>query len=73
MNKGNFTKAQEVIQSLIQGTDPRTCEALPLDSILHRADVLRALLTTLSTMQGASAREARRAQLPDNVGRAWTP
>jgi hypothetical protein len=24
-------------------------------------------------MQAASAREARRAQLPDNVGRAWTP
>jgi hypothetical protein len=72
MNKGNFTNAQEVIQSLIQGNDPITNEALPAGSVIHNAVVLRALMTALSAMQSVSAREARRAQLPDNVGKPWT-
>ena len=33
---------------------------------------MRALMAALSAMQSVSARETRRAQLPDNVGKTWT-
>jgi len=35
-------------------------------------DVLRVLLAGLSALEQTAARALRRAQLPDNVGRAWT-
>jgi hypothetical protein len=64
--------AQAVIQALVEGNDPTTGKPLPHDSVLNRADVLRALLSALSAMESLAAREARRAQLPDNVGKAWS-
>ena len=66
------TRARQILQSLIQGTDPVTGEELPRETVLQHADVLRALLTGLSALEQTTARAQRRAQLPDNVGRAWT-
>jgi DNA-binding NarL/FixJ family response regulator len=66
------TRARQILQSLIQGTDPVTGEELPRETVLQHADVLRALLTGLSALEQTTARALRRAQLPDNVGRAWT-
>jgi hypothetical protein len=68
----NTTRAQEVLQALVQGNDPDTDEPLPRDSVLNRTEVLRALLTGLSALQVLEVREQRRALLPDNVGKPWT-
>jgi hypothetical protein len=66
------TRARHILQSLIQGIDPVTGDELPRETILHHADVVRALLAGLSALEQTAARALRRAQLPDNVGRAWT-
>jgi hypothetical protein len=66
------TRARQILQSLIQGIDPVTAEELPRETVLQHADVLRALLAGLSALEQTAARALRRAQLPDNVGRAWT-
>jgi len=65
-------RARQILQSLIQGIDPVTKEELSHETVLQRADVLRALLAGLTAIEQASARAQRRAQLPDNVGQAWT-
>lgn len=65
-------RAKEILQSLIEGVDPVTGKELPHETVLQRADVLRALLAGLSALQQTTARAQRRAQLPDNVGQAWT-
>lgn len=65
-------RAREILQSLIQGIDPITGKELPHETVLQHADVLRALLAGLSALEQTSARAHRRAQLPDNVGQAWT-
>jgi hypothetical protein len=66
------SRARQILQSLIEGIDPVTGEELSRETVLQQADVLRALLAGLSALQQTSARALRRAQLPDNVGRAWT-
>jgi hypothetical protein len=60
------------LQSLIQGIDPVTGKELPHETVLQHADVLRALLAGLSALEQTTARAQRRAQLPGNVGQAWT-
>ena len=65
-------RARQILQSLIQGVDPVTGEELPRETVLQHADVLRALLAGLSALELTAARAQRRAQLPDNVGLAWT-
>ena len=64
--------ARQILQSLIQGIDPVTSQELPHETVLQHADVLRALLAGLSAIEQTAARAQRRAQLPNNVGRAWT-
>jgi DNA-binding NarL/FixJ family response regulator len=66
------TRARQILQSLIQGTDPITGAELPRETVLQHADVLRALLAGLTALEQNSARAQRRAQLPGNVGQAWT-
>jgi hypothetical protein len=65
-------RARKILQALVQGVDPSTGEELPAGTILQQADVLRALLAGVTALEQVSARALRRAQLPDNVGRAWT-
>jgi hypothetical protein len=66
------TRARQILQSLIQGMDPVTGEELPHETVLQHADVLRALLAGLTALERMAARAQRRAQLPGNVGHAWT-
>lgn len=66
------TRARQILQSLIKGMDPVTGEELPRETVLQHADVLRALLAGLCALEQTAARAQRRAQLPDNVGQAWT-
>ena len=66
------TRARQILQSLVQGVDPISGEELPQETVLQRVEVLRALLAGLAALEQAAARAQRRAQLPDNVGHAWT-
>jgi hypothetical protein len=68
----NEQRARQILQALVQGVDPMTGEEVPPGTILQHADVLRALLAGLSALEQTAARAQRRAQLPGNVGRAWT-
>lgn len=68
----NTQRARHILQSLIQGVDPFSGEELPSGTVLQQADVLRAMLAGLAAIERGSARSARRAQLPSNVGRPWT-
>lgn len=66
-----FTDATLVLKALIEGHEPGSDVPLPEESVVHRPDVLRALLTGVTALERAAARDQRRALLPDNVGRAW--
>jgi hypothetical protein len=65
-------RARDILQSLVDGIDPSTGQDLPSGSILQRAEVLRALLVGVTALEAVAARAQRRAQLPGNVGRAWS-
>ena len=68
----NNAKSKEILRALIQGIDPVTGNELPQDSVLQKSDVLRALLAGVAALELTTAREQRRAQLPQSVGKAWT-
>ena len=68
----NSTRAKSILQSLIQGIDPITDEELSRESVLQKSDVLRALLAGVAALELTTAREQRRSQLPQSVGKAWT-
>jgi len=65
-------RARQILQALIQGVDPFTGEELAESTVLQQADVLRALLAGVSSLEQDAARASRRASLPRNIGRAWT-
>ena len=68
----NDTQSRAILTTLIQGCDPQSGEPLPRDCIIHRTDVLRALLAGVGALEQSAARAQRRAQLPKNIGRSWT-
>ena len=70
--KNQFQRARVVIQSLVQGVHPASGKDLPKDSIVNEVEVTRALGTAVLAIDQVSARLARRAQLPESVGKAWT-
>lgn len=72
MSNSNYQRANEVLQSLIQGVDPETGDELPKDTVLNRVDVVRALLTCVSALEIIRARQARRSMLPPSVGKEWS-
>ena len=72
MTKHNLQRAKQVLRRLVEGIDPETGEELPNDTVLHRAEVIRALLTSVEVVEEASQRANRRAQLPPSVGQRWS-
>jgi hypothetical protein len=70
--KNKFQRARVVIESLVQGVHPSSGKDLPKDSIINEIEVTRALSTAVLAIDQISARLARRAQLPESVGKAWT-
>lgn len=66
------TEARTILMSLIEGRNPDSGERLPTECVVHRSDVIRALLLGMGAIDAADARAKRRAQLPKNVGRDWT-
>lgn len=65
-------RASDVLSSLIKGRDPQSGEPLPPECVIHRSEVLRALLAGADALEQIEARAHRRAKLPDNVGNTWT-
>lgn len=65
-------RARDILLALVEGIHPHTGEALPVDSVLHSAAVLRALVAGATALGVLETRAARRAHLPTNVGRTWT-
>ena len=70
--KNQLQHARVVIQSLAQGVHPASGKDLPKDSIVNEIEVTRALGTAVLAIDQVNARLARRAQLPESVGKAWT-
>lgn len=68
----NDPQSRAILTTLIQGCDPVSGEPLPRDCVIHRSEVLRALLAGLGALEQTAARAQRRAQLPENVGQSWT-
>jgi len=66
------TEARSILVSLIEGRNPGSGEPLASDCVVHRSDVIRALLVGVGAIDTADARVKRRAQLPQNVGTDWT-
>ena len=69
----NDQRARQILNSLVNGADPFTGTDLASGTVLQSADVIRALLAGSSALEERSARTSRRAQLPKNIGKAWTP
>jgi transposase-like protein len=65
-------RARQILQALIQGVDPFSGEELPEGTVLQQADVLRALLAGVASLEQDAARASRRASLPRNIGRTWS-
>jgi hypothetical protein len=65
-------RARQILQALIQGVDPFDGSELPSGTVLQQADVLRALLAGVASLEQDAARASRRAQLPRNIGRSWS-
>ena len=72
MTKHNLQRAKQVLRRLVEGIDPETGEELPKDTVLHRAEVIRALLTSVEVVEEAAQRASRRSQLPPSVGQRWS-
>ena len=72
MSAPNYQRSRQVLQALVQGVDPETSAELPMDTVLNRVDVLRALLAAIEALDAVSARSLRRAQLPGSVGKTWS-
>lgn len=70
--KNQFQRARLILDSLVQGIHPKTGGELPEDSVANDIDVSRAMATAVLALDQMSARVARRAQLPQSVGKRWT-
>jgi hypothetical protein len=72
MTKHKLQRAKQVLRRLVEGVDPETGEELPKDTVLHRAEVIRALLTSVEAVEEVAQRASRRSQLPPSVGQRWS-
>ena len=66
-------RAGDILSALGDGKDPFTGSEISRDSVLHEGDVVRALLAAAAALKASADRAERRAHLPCNVGRRWTP
>jgi len=66
------TRAVRILDCLIRGADPTTGADIPPGSVLEQPDVIRALLEGVSAIKYSVERNARRAQLPMNIGKSWS-
>src|SRR4051794_18261738 len=65
------SRAKVILQAIAEGIHPKTKAELPSDSIVNDIDVNRAIRAGLKAIEQNDVRAARRAQLPEGVGRPW--
>ena len=65
-------RARDILNSLVLGLHPSTQDELPKGTVLEDADVVRALLVGIASVEQSMTRKSRRAQLPPNIGRTWS-
>lgn len=62
-------EALKIMRALASGVDPRTCNALPPDSLYRESDVIKALNRALAALTQADENQRRR---PANSGKYWS-
>ncbi len=72
MSTPNFQRSRDVLQALVHGIDPENGAELSADTVLNRVDIVRALMAATAALDAVSTRAARRAQLPESVGKKWS-
>jgi hypothetical protein len=70
--ENQFHRARAVLESLVQGTHPRTGCELPGDCVVREVEIKRAMAIAVLALDQMRARLARRAELPESGGRMWT-
>ncbi len=70
--KNQYQKARAVLQSLVQGLDPDSGAELSRDAIVNRIEISRSMLIAVKAIEQVEARQPRRAQLRESVGKNWT-
>lgn len=70
--KTQIQRARGVLDALVQGVHPKSGNELPEDSVVNEIEVNRAMSTAVLALDQMSARLARRALLPESVGKTWT-
>lgn len=66
------TKALQIIQALADGYNPHNGEEFSEDSVIQHPDTVRALYQGVAALKRMINYEARRRDLPPNVGKPWT-
>jgi hypothetical protein len=66
------SRAKAILQAVAEGIHPKTKDELPSDSVVNDIDVNRAIRAGLAAIEHLEARAARRAFLPEGVGKNWT-
>ena len=69
----NNEQALALITTLSEGVNPLTGEVLETDSLYNSAEVVRALMLAKQSLEASHQTELRRAALPKNAGKGWTP
>jgi hypothetical protein len=64
--------ARQILQTLVQGFDPVSGVELPPGAVVHRTEVLGALLEAISALEADAERARRGPPLPQKMGRAWS-
>ena len=64
-------EAHRILTTLVNGEDPTGRGPLPAECVIHRTDVMRALIAAALSLKTNAARIERRAQLPARTGANW--
>jgi len=67
-----YSEAVRIVQSLANGIDPLTGEALPDSSPYNEPKVIRVLFESLRALEKVGQQDGRQRGLPDNAGRPWS-
>jgi hypothetical protein len=68
----NDFQVKGVLEALVNGRHPGTGGALPADSIVNEANVIRVLITGIAALSARAARDVRRKSAPPSVGKVWS-
>ena len=66
------SQALPILRALADGIDPHTGEIFPAGSTFQHVDTVRALFTAVAALEAAEVRTAKRADLPEQAGKAWS-